>query len=478
MRAKQLAVIVLVLLLAGCTFQDNPEPVESDEIRIELTLCGINSVNEETATRIGTRLEELLCEKLGTSISLKLMIIPLGNYNEQLNLMFLQEREPDLFAIYKQTEFNDLVSNGLLAPLNGLVTEYFLSADELPEAVWGLTTRQGVVYGIPQYTQQEGCCCVYLMDAKTAQEFQVDAQKRWSWDELHDLLLQIKAKYPETYPILPHYGVVGGPLGQDSLGDSLGVLVDASSPSTTVENWYTSEEYATFCRRMRQWYQEGLILPDAYDTQSNIYSMIESGLGQGGLFQNSYQQDERYVSLQLTDFTANLWNNPLVWGISKNCENPQEALKVLNIMYSDPDVALLLGFGEESIDYTLDESGRLTLLHSTTLDTYWHSNYWAWPGIDRLQGRIANLGEFWILPQQETPIYSPAYGFVYDPSDVQLAVERCLDVVEKYEKGLACGFLDPESTIPAFAAELDQAGIGQIIAEKQRQLDIWLEAHG
>lgn len=41
----------------------------------------------------------------------------------------------------------------------------------------------------------------------------------------------------------------------------------------------------------------------------------------------------------------------------------------------------------------------------------------------------------------------------------------------------AVRFLDPETTIPKFLDELKAAGADTIIAEKQRQLDDWLEAN-
>ena len=91
----------------------------------------------------------------------------------------------------------------------------------------------------------------------------------WSWNELHGLLLRMKELYPDRAPLVPHYGAMLNYFGQDSLGDDLGVLVDEDGDATTVENLYDSTRYRMICRRMRQWYQEGLILPDAYEGQVN-----------------------------------------------------------------------------------------------------------------------------------------------------------------------------------------------------------------
>ena len=48
--------------------------------------------------------------------------------------------------------------------------------------------------------------------------------------------------------------------------------------------------------------------------------------------------------------------------------------------------------------------------------------------------------------------------------------------MDQYHNALMCGYLDPEEALPLFLEGLRQAGIDQIIAGKQRQLDNWLDA--
>ena len=62
-------------------------------------------------------------------------------------------------------------------------------------------------------------------------------------------------------------------------------------------------------------------------------------------------------------------------------------------------------------------------------------------------------------------------------TNVQNEVTACANVTAKYGPALQCGSLDPETTIPKFLDELKAAGADTIIAEKQRQLDDWLEAN-
>lgn len=54
-------------------------------------------------------------------------------------------------------------------------------------------------------------------------------------------------------------------------------------------------------------------------------------------------------------------------------------------------------------------------------------------------------------------------------------VTACNNVVSKYDTALRWGVLDPAESLPEFIEALKSAGIDDIVAEKQAQLDQWLE---
>ena len=70
-------------------------------------------------------------------------------------------------------------------------------------------------------------------------------------------------------------------------------------------------------------------------------------------------------------------------------------------------------------------------------------------------------------------LMSVAFGFNWNSEDVMTEITACSNVKAKYENALFCGALDPATTIPKFVEELKDAGVDDIIAEKQRQLDEW-----
>ena len=51
------------------------------------------------------------------------------------------------------------------------------------------------------------------------------------------------------------------------------------------------------------------------------------------------------------------------------------------------------------------------------------------------------------------------------------------NVIEQYLPALVCGSVDPEQDIPEFVERLNDAGLLDIIAAKQEQLDAWVAAN-
>ena len=69
---------------------------------------------------------------------------------------------------------------------------------------------------------------------------------------------------------------------------------------------------------------------------------------------------------------------------------------------------------------------------------------------------------------------SKALGFTFDPSPVADQVTACANVIAQYYLPLINGEVDIDSVLPVFQQALRDAGIDNIIAEKQAQLDAWL----
>ena len=67
-----------------------------------------------------------------------------------------------------------------------------------------------------------------------------------------------------------------------------------------------------------------------------------------------------------------------------------------------------------------------------------------------------------------------ALGFIFDNSEYTNQVSALSNVVKQYSGALYSGSGDPEELIPQFLEALDDAGINDVIAAKQEQLDAFL----
>ena len=65
-------------------------------------------------------------------------------------------------------------------------------------------------------------------------------------------------------------------------------------------------------------------------------------------------------------------------------------------------------------------------------------------------------------------------GFLYDGSNCKTEITAVSTVIKQYYIGLVTGELNPDDVLPTFIGELEDAGINDIIADKQAQLDAWL----
>lgn len=55
-------------------------------------------------------------------------------------------------------------------------------------------------------------------------------------------------------------------------------------------------------------------------------------------------------------------------------------------------------------------------------------------------------------------------------------IANCSSIISEMLPSLASGSIDPETKIPEFLSRLESAGVNDIIAEKQAQIEAWKAA--
>ena len=78
-----------------------------------------------------------------------------------------------------------------------------------------------------------------------------------------------------------------------------------------------------------------------------------------------------------------------------------------------------------------------------------------------------------VFEGDKTAEVSPMTGFIFDSDLVKTQIANCSSIIDEMLPALCSGSLDPEKKVPEFLDILESAGVNDIIAEKQAQIDAW-----
>ena len=458
-------------------------------------VCMSSGKNEPDITDVENAMNEILEEKLNCNVDLT--FIAYANYADQISLLLSSGEDADLLPVYL-IPLSTCANAGQIMPLDDLIDQYGQGIkDQLGDYV-DCGRIDGVLYGVTtarDLANSQGFA--YKVDV--AEEVGFDADSIETLDDLETELMKVKEANPDMWPVAVSAGENIRNWGWDPLGDdtvNLGVLVDPTDP--TVSNLYESDLYKDLATEMYNWMQEGLIQADAVNTTETATTLMTAGtafgyftnLKPGYAEENSSSLGYEIAVVDIIPALACTNNvSRATWTISSGCDNPEAAMKVLNELYTNPELSNLYMYGIEGVHYKVLEEGGAS--NGQDIIT------WA-DGLDASTSNYAKSGT-WIMPNQfignvwegsapdvwdqqrefnDTAQKSAAFGFTYDSLPVTNEVTACTNVVSKYHKALLCGALDPATTLDQFNEELYAAGLQNIIDEKQTQLNAWLETQG
>ena len=189
-----------------------------------------------------------------------------------------------------------------------------------------------------------------------------------------------------------------------------------------------------------------------------------------------------FENVQISD--SMIWSgNGGAWMVNSGCKDPSAACKFMNLLYTDAYVDNLLVYGEEGVDYKLDENGCAvapdgytdlnSVAYTNNMNYYFWGNKWlTYPVAGGLYGEEKETNK----QQNYDGDHSNYYGFLYDYSDKEAEYTACQNIVEEYKKSLWVGAADVDTTLAEMTKRLKAAGMDDLIQAKQEQLDAWMSS--
>ena len=465
---------------------------EYEQLTLVLSLNGTEPADKDM---VAEEISKITREKIGAEVKIK--FISGSAYADQMNLMISSEEDVDLVYTSASANNTGMANNGAFYELNDLLDQYGSGIVEaVGQEVIDACAIDGKIYLIPTVKETAQGAAIGAR-ADIMKELGVDPEDIHTIDDFEALLRKVKEAYPDMIPYLPGGNIesaIGLTVlnGKDRLVDSMGVLTDLTGENTTLENIFASDEYKEFVTRMHRWYEDGLIGADVLTQVKEISSLNQAGR----LFASANLQkpDQAKIMTQNTGYEMCMITfddipvisdtNTLMattFAIPYYAKNPQKSMEFLNLMYSDADIANLLGLGVENVHYVLNDDGTARFADGLTVTTTGYYYYQQIPAIGNeflvhpWEGNDPDIweqyGDF-----NASGTISPARGFVFDSSPVKTQHAAVKNVFDEFRPSLEYGVADPETALPEFLDKLEAAGLSDVIAEKQTQFDAWRDA--
>lgn len=391
--------------------------------------------------------------------------------NEKLDLILVA----DLYAYY---------NNGYLLELDELMKNY---GQDIPtvidEEYLELGKLGGKQYGIARNAEMavsHGVC----MRKDILEKYNIDIDGIQTFEDYEQVLAFIKEKEPDLYGVAP---VIIPAF--DELGTGPGVLMN--NDATIVQNYYETDEFYNYISMLEQWRENGYLCEDDYSYSENrdfLYSMLQGDklfsyflkYKPGIEVQETNATGVELVCIELTQpVITSSTTAASQWCIYSKSEHPEEAMQLMNLLYSDSEIMNLLCWGIEGEHYVQNQDG--TIRYPDGYDKYsvkynfnrnwqFQNQYLAhvW------EGDSPNLAQE-VKDYNRNAVRSIALGFNFDDANVAYECERLSEIESVYLAGFLSGSFDVNYMLPKFIDELEAVGIHKVIAEKQKQLDNWLE---
>lgn len=429
------------------------------------------------------------------NVKIDLMPITAAQWTQQMNLMLASNEKLDVTLV--AGNLSSMVAKNQLIPLDSLIDQYGqgikkVISDESPDYYNALKINNKV-YGVTtmrEFVANEGIC----MRKDIATKLGIDPSKKITMDQAEAILKQIQQAYPSLTPLDSQTSTssIGSYLlPADSLGDGNGVLMNfGQDDDFVVKDLFETPEYANLIGTLHKWYQEGLILKDITTNTEQATALVKAGKIAGfvtNMKPGFDVQEEQSTGCPMVDLTmldpvaSTSGVQAFTYGIPNNCKNPEAAMKMMNLVYTNKDVANLMIWGIEGIDYVKTSTPNVITYPSgvTGANVAWSQglgwelgnqfNAYVW------QGNAADLNDQTIAFNKNA-LKSKALGFSWDPTSVKDNISALTNVKNQYEVSLEDGVSNPETVLPKFISALKAAGMGAVVKEKQKQLDTWRSA--
>ncbi len=477
---------------------------EEDEDLAEITvsfwsLAGVP--DEENLSMVEDAINEITEKEINTTVNLNIMDV--GSYipNGAMANGVANGEDFDLVvtAAALSGHYSVMMSNGMLEPITDLLNEYAPELMEtVPEEFFAATTKDGEIYAVPSYCNKVQN--MYWIVRNSALEAAgIDAESVKTIEDLDKALYGIKentdliplsgASYTinMTYPGYS-FGTGDRVATWDALGEATAVAaaVYNEDDTHTAVSRYETEEFKKDMEYLEKWYKDGLLDKDTPTDSATGSAIMEKDNVASEIYVGQFDiaatraatSGSSYVELaEGVIGTAGM--QQFTWAVPVSCDEPEAAVKFMNLVFSNEEIVNLLNYGIEGTHYVKKDDGTIGFPEGVTAETsgYYMGGLTAiigngflaypWEGADPKTAELSRQ-------EMADALYSPLMGFSLDTAALgDTYTQLCPIANQEYGPALFCGSA-PEGYYEEFIQKMKDSNLDEYITLVNEQIQAWL----
>ena len=430
-------------------------------------------------------INEILLEELNVQVQFD---FSRGDYGSEMNLAMTAGDPWDLCwtANWGGNIYLDKARAGAYLQLDDYLETYAPDImATIPEAYWKAIQVDGGTYAMFNYQINSNAMGV-AFSREWIDAAGIAIPESCTWEEFDALLAEIKAAYPDSYPLKT---VCANPCDyfvdtQDYFtitGSNTAFMYYNAETLTYDWDFFMNDEWRQAMQYAYNWAEAGYIPEDALTLEET------DDLWQEGVILGEFQRytpTTKYTSYRGQDIPYVIQIAPATLGasglqstltaINAKSEHPEKAIELFNYVFSHPEVANLLFYGIEGQDYEMLEDGTIR-----TTENCW--SHWPWACGNTfigyvMEGQPADINDI-TLAFDQTAISDPLFGFVFDPTTIEAEYAAFQTAMSDYWSLITQGQLsDIDGTLAEMHAKAEAAGAQIVEDEVNRQIQEWLAA--
>lgn len=517
-------IIMCLLLVSGChdwKMNDRGASEEVNELEpMHLILVmGGNGIQKDHEL-VMKRANEILAEFVpNTTIEVK--FIPFSEYAHKFDLMMAAEEEVDIAWQSWTQSLTATVNYGALLPMDDLMEDTTIE-DEIPKWLLDGGKVQGQQYMIPKYEMHYWQLAMWTPEESFKKYFDIEKGKKVfgeanqtyihvsqdMWD-MYDEYLSAAEKdgalnggySPWVNRMNEGIDLIGGtPKWSYMMPATIRTYLPGHEWDFTVRNTYKLEENITMFKQLALWKAKGFIAEDmlAMENPRKILEHSDDDTGaliwfhsySNPLNEGDYVVEKRWkkstVRFPVQQYPVVQPNTADGLTIPITAKDPERSMMVIELLETakGEEFYNTLVYGIESIHYTKESENRIEF----DVGTYDRRS------LDSTYGQagfvLGNVHNRWVTQQDpvddykpywnemhETGIVTPLGGFKYNDAKYSSEIIQIKSILSEYMKGFMSGYYTEES-YSEFLGKLEKAGVDEVIADVQLQVDEYLKLEG